>query len=1159
MKQTAICIIGAHRSGTSMVTRLLHQCGLDLGRETDLMPAQADNPDGFWENLRFVAINDEVLNQLGGAWDLPPPVSETFAHPRLEPAETKARHLISEFEGTRVWGWKDPRTTITLPFWQRLLPKLKVLLVVRNPLEVAYSLRERNGTSYAFGLRLWEIYNRRALQFSKDSERLIAHYDSFFEDPRKELDRIVQFAGLPNDHVNEAAALVVARKRHVHFDRQRLIDARVANELIDLYQSLAHDKPTAATDFTEQADSASPADILPGASNRIEASVPDAEVIRRELAELRGAKIENRVALASRDARLREMEAQISRHEETHTRLATLVGRRETEIEKVRENAQAEIAKAREREETLRERFLQTNEILHRRSLSLSQQEQREVELIADLRHQLHATKRLLRLVDDTAVAAERLRKSRRWQIANPLSALKALFGGSKSFGYGHLEKIVKEYSAWRAAHPEAATIKDALQALKPRAKSEDLPARPNESECKSYQPAAPMRPIEFDVHEQVEISIIIPVYNQLHFTLACLASLQKHQNADRFEVIVVDDCSSDATPETVAQLPGVIYLRNETNSGFIASCNYGASQARGEFLVFLNNDTEVTAGWLGSLRQTFAAEPKAGLVGSKLIFPDGRLQEAGGIIWRDASGWNRGKGYDASKPEFNFLREVDYCSAASVMIPKALFQTLGGFDSKYAPCYYEDTDLAFRVRRHGLKVLYQPASEVIHYEGATSGTDLSSGAKRYQEINRETFRATWAVELAEKPENGDLATHEQLASGFKRILVIDHHLPMPDRDSGSVRMSQILRILRSLGHHVTFLPDNLADLPPYTRQLQKVGIEVIHHPYAESIRGYLQECGAKFDVVILSRCDFAEKYIADVRRHAPRSRVIFDTVDLHFVRTQSEANLRQDETIESTARAVEAREFALIDEADETWVVSECERQVLLRARPQTSVEVVSNIVEAPGSATPFLLRGDFLFIGSFQHPPNVDAVLYFTTEIYPLVQRRLPKARFYIIGDKAPPEVIALANESIIVTGFIHDVQPSFDSVKLSIAPLRWGAGVKGKINQSMGLGVPVVATSIAVEGMDLTNREDVVIADTPASFADAIVELYENEPFWSRLSENSVAKTRATYSRETATAQLSRLMSDTHAQSPMRASQSEMLAAPAQVIHSPAEIRP
>jgi GT2 family glycosyltransferase/glycosyltransferase involved in cell wall biosynthesis len=1081
-----------------MLTRLLHACGLYLGPKNELMPPQADNPDGFWEHLGFVALNDELLSELGGAWDLPPKSDENFAHNRLDPLRLKARLLIEPFGSSSVWGWKDPRNSLTLPFWRELLPRLKTLIMVRNPLEVAHSMKQRNGTSYSFGLRLWEIYNRRVVETASEQNRLVTHYDFFFDDTEKELQRIAYFIGLPDAEVHKAAALVAARRRHTHFTIDHLIDARVAPEVIELYRALiakASPKRRSIAATAPRAADSNEADLLPGAVSRLNAFVPE-----------RMAQIESlyRELLAQAETRHKAQVEELSIH------LAKTEARYKAQLEEVT----AHIA--------------QINELLHERSISLAESEARGEELRSRLRKQLHAAKRLCRLLDESDEAAARLRGSLRWQIANPIAALKAKLSPSKSrdlLGYGHLERIVSNYQTWRTAHPEIAAIDDEIQSLISGA----APGR--KQKISPAEPPAPTRPIEFPVDEEVEVSIIIPVFNQLHFTQACLASLQEHQGTERFEVIVVDDCSTDNTGEIVSRIPGVVYVRNETNSGFIASCNRGAETARGKYLVFLNNDTLVRPGWLTALIDTFAEEPRAGIVGSKLLYPDGRLQEAGGIIWRDASGWNYGKSDDPEKPEYNYLREVDYCSAAALMVPKSLFAGTGGFDSRYAPAYYEDTDLAFKVRKAGYKVLYQPLSEVVHYEGATGGTDLTTGTKKHQDINRATFAERWASELMTRPATGNVALLKEPPPGRKNILVIDHHLPMPDRDSGSVRMFQILKLLRQLNHRVTFIPDNLARTAPYADELQKRGIQVFYHPYLKSIRDFLIAQGARFDVIVLSRCDFARKHIDYVRLYAPQSRIIFDTVDLHSLRTDREAQLTQDPVVRQQATDKQHLEDELIRQADETWVVSPVEQQFLRKRWPHNSIQLVSNIVDVPGSTTPFALRRDWLFIGGFQHTPNTDAVLFFLQRIYPIVSERLPDAKFYIIGEKPPPEIVAFATERVIIAGLQRDARPFFDSVRLSVAPLRFGAGVKGKINQSMALGVPVVATSIAAEGMELKDHEDILLADEPEEFARAMVELYESEDLWNRLSENGIRKTRELYSPDAARKKLEFVFSEDH----------------------------
>jgi GT2 family glycosyltransferase len=249
---------------------------------------------------------------------------------------------------------------------------------------------------------------------------------------------------------------------------------------------------------------------------------------------------------------------------------------------------------------------------------------------------------------------------------------------------------------------------------------------------------------LEFTREQKVLVSIIIPAFNQWDYTLSCLHSIRANTPEVAYEVIVADDSSTDETGKILDHVGNIRVIRNGCNLQFLKNCNRAARLASGKYLLFLNNDTNVQKNWLSRLLEPAEKDPAVGMVGAKLVYPDGRLQEAGGIIWSDGSGWNYGWFDDPQKPQYNYPREPDYVSGACLLIRRDLWEKTGGFDERFAPAYYEDTDLAFQVRSLGYKVIYQPESVVVHFEGISSGTDPDAGTKRHQEINRMIFLEKW-------------------------------------------------------------------------------------------------------------------------------------------------------------------------------------------------------------------------------------------------------------------------------------------------------------------------------------------------------------------------------------------------------------------------------
>ena len=535
-------------------------------------------------------------------------------------------------------------------------------------------------------------------------------------------------------------------------------------------------------------------------------------------------------------------------------------------------------------------------------------------------------------------------------QIEHRNAELEHARAGSRAFA----ERVaVLEHSTWwrlgaplrstATRFPRATrTARRAVRTMLRRDREEVPPPAPPAVQMEP-QPRSPADPIELPFWDNPVVSVIVPCFGKFDYTHRCLASIAAHPPTVPIEVIVVDDASGDPA---IADLRAVKNLRLEVwpeNLGFLRSCNAAAALARGTFLMLLNNDTEVTPGAIDHLHQLLAARADAGMAGARLLFPDGTQQEAGGIIWRDGSGWNYGRDDDPRKPEYNYVREVDYVSGAAIMLPRAVWDRMGGFDEAFAPAYYEDADLAFRLRAAGLKVLYQPAATVVHHEGASHGRDLASGVKAYQVTNAARFARRWrSVLRAEHFPSGSRVLRARDRAGSKRVtLIVDHYVPEPDRDGGSRTIMAMLRALLATGRVVKFLPANLRATPGYTEALQQMGVEVIHAPWCNSGSEWIGAHGNEIDEVILCRPHESQAHLPALNAHCG-ARILYYGVDLHHARMRREPGAAQDMLKLAEAERMEALEREVWRAADVVMYLSEEEASAVRRMEPDLDVRAI-------------------------------------------------------------------------------------------------------------------------------------------------------------------------------------------------------------------------
>jgi len=614
------------------------------------------------------------------------------------------------------------------------------------------------------------------------------------------------------------------------------------------------------------------------------------------------------------------------------------------------------------------------------------------------------------------------------------------------------------------------------------------------------------------------KVSIIISTFNQIEFLKKNLQSIENKTTYKNYEIIIVTnnlDENSEIRQFLKTLKHKVCIFKKDYSFGEMN--NFASEYANGDFLLFLNDDVEiVSASWLEYMLKLALSE-KVGAVGPKLLFSNGKLQEAGGIIWKDGIIWNHGRNEDPEDSKFNFVRSVDYCSGCCLMIKKEIFERLGQFDPQYRPAYCEDADLCLAIQKEGLKILYQPLAVLIHYEGKTSGTDLKSGIKSYQVENQKKFRKKWKSFLNSRQNDSqnNVFLERNRKNGIN-ILYIDHYIPEYNKDAGSLLVYYLLSSLSYMDHKVTFWPDNLIKTEPYATNLQQKGIEVIYNH--TDFQSFIKKHRNDFQICITTRAHIAPKYIDLLKKHAPECKIIYDTVDLHFLREFREASLKQDSSKLLLAQKTKDLELEIFQKSDIVITKSLEEADFLLKQDSSHNFSIIPTFDLPPKEFLTYDERKDLLFLGGFQHPPNVDSLKYLINDLFPKIRKKLPDVKLYVIGSNPTQEITEMCSEveGIIFLGYVKVIDSYLKKCRLLLAPLRFGAGVKGKITQSLAYGLVVITTPIGSEG--ISNKNDkLLISNSDNEFVENTISVYNNKELWTTLSLNSIKYSENNFSPE------------------------------------------
>lgn len=602
---------------------------------------------------------------------------------------------------------------------------------------------------------------------------------------------------------------------------------------------------------------------------------------------------------------------------------------------------------------------------------------------------------------------------------------------------------------------------------------------------------------IEIPFYKEPLVSIIIPVFNQYEYTVNCLVSIQKNIGEIPFEIIIADDCSTDETKKIKNNIKNIVVSRNNENVGFIKNCNNAAKLAKGKYLYFLNNDTEVQANWLAELLKVFELRKDAGVVGSKILNADCTLQECGVYMFSDTCYfYNSIRGKDDFNEKYNCLSQCDYVSGCSLLTPKILFDEIGGFDERFAPAYCDDSDYCLSALSKGFKTYVQPKSRIIHF----GGISYSSSSTELMQRNNKILKEKWS-EFFNSRTNYDSRKDYSSNTCKPTLLVIDDLLPQFDRHAGGKTIFQFLELFIKMDLNIKFCPlfgDNYEE--PYYSILTDMGIEIVRK---EDIHSWIDNNIGFIDYILLSRPQIAEKFMIKALK-ARGVKVFYYGHDLHHIRMKRECSYSKN-TNENEIEKMKMTEQSAISFCDMAFYPSVTEKQYVKDVFNLNNVEVITPYLYNTNKMikhSSFENSKDILFVGS-SHGPNLDGLLWFINNVFPVVAERIPDIRLNIVGSSVADEIKNITSPNIKVIGYLSEDELNnlYSQTRLSIAPLRYGAGIKGKIIDSLYHSTPVVTTPIGIEGIN-NSYNLVKYSDNEEEFAQKLIDLYSNSEEWNRL---------------------------------------------------------